>query len=405
MRDTVLIPAFIIAVYAAVHFRSFSRNSVIVGRVSARSRAYLACVGSLPMIFLSAGGYVLGMSPLIIHVALHASWFHFNVLSGCAALVEVFMLSVIGIVVAVLFPSRWSLIVAPATVLVVAFLPVEINNTILSNSGHSSLTFAPVWMENLPGLGYSTSVSMNISRIAIALFTSITLIMFALHFLEGKYTQGRMFNSVLLTSLFCTVVLIGWSIAVPSTIFKAENVTIQCKNTSDNIVLCVHPADMTVRQEIMEITREVFAVAPQSGSVLVVEGMNSSSTVQFKRKIYNSEQVLTMWGTAVSTLTGNETKAEIKKTLYDDLINQIVVPISACSSKNQDSANVMNTIQTGIRLRFGLAANSGMIDENTGREVIDEESQWLAHITDQNFTQWYMQHRQDIQSCTITQVE
>ncbi|EIT87782.1 hypothetical protein A200_06943 [Parascardovia denticolens IPLA 20019] len=62
-------------------------------------------------------------------------------------------------------------------------------------------------------------------------------------------------------------------------------------------------------------------------------------------------------------------------------------------------------VQTAMRLRLGLEADSGMIDESTGRELVDGDSLRLARLSEKDFRNWYIAHRDEIQACTIASVE
>lgn len=405
-RDSVFFPAIFAAVFAVGRFRVFSANNVIVGKVSARPSSYLARINAAAMLAAILPAYLTGMLPLIIKTALYASWLNLNIAAVLAALAELAMLSGIGMAVALLLPSRWSFIASPLAVAAGAVFPVTMNNTVFNNTGHSTLAISPVWMMDLPGLGYTTSLAMNVLRALSAIFIGVALARFMRHYLDADARSAYARDAIFDSAIVCAVAIAVWSIVVPSQIFAAHNAVLECTAEGEDVTVCVHPADRSARAEIVKTVRRVFSLAPQRKSVLFIEGMSDSSLIKLNQTTYTPNQIFTMNNAVISSVEGDESRSQLQAALYDDLIRQVVASPARCPSRSESGAGAMIlAVQTAMRLRLGLEADSGMIDESTGRELVDGDSLRLARLSEKDFRNWYIAHRDEIQACTIASVE
>lgn len=128
MRDSILFPSLIAAIFSAVLFHIFSPQSVIVGRLSSRSAFSSVLQYTKALLISTLSGYILGILPLIIKTALTARWSSLNLLSVISAIAQITMLISISTLVSLLITSRWSLIASPLFTLACAMLNPEVSN-------------------------------------------------------------------------------------------------------------------------------------------------------------------------------------------------------------------------------------------------------------------------------------
>lgn len=212
---------------------------------------------------------------------------------------------------------------------------------------------------------------------------------------------------IFMSASMCAIVIIIWSIAAPSQIFIAKSAVLECDSSRKDVIVCVHPADKNVQEEIADISERVFALAPQDKKVIVIEAMTSTSVLHIDHKELTHDQIYDMDNAITSALVGNENSNQMRSALYDDLISQKAASWTGCRTdeQNNESSGVISAVRTALRLRLGLPAQSDMINEATGKEFIDEDSIWLAKLSEKDFRNWYIQHRNTIKNCTITSIK
>ncbi|MBT1178040.1 hypothetical protein JS532_10850 [Bifidobacterium callimiconis] len=370
-------------------------HNVVVGRSAFCGCSRVFLPRALILAFVAILGFVIGFLPLWFHAASHASWGGADLLSLLSSCVILCCAAVCSLSIGVMLSTRWAMILVPLMLVVVLLTPVIANQTILVNTGLSSLQAAPIWLNDFPTLGWGVTAQTSLMRIALYGLLSIATIRCACRRLDG----GRIGSDLI--AWLCAVLSIAivvFSIVNPAPLVKRDAARLLCTTVTNDADLCLHPADASIRDVVSRAMRKTLSVAPAPERLSVIEGDSES------RLDLPDNERSTIYLAFDGTATKNEIREVVITSLAYKLSGQESCPVNAQSVDDDIRRDdIVRALESSIAFRSGGTRIPVGMDEESGEAVYSEFQNRFDRLSDDEFTQWYEKHVSMIGECSLSE--
>ncbi|OZG58489.1 hypothetical protein BTIS_0858 [Bifidobacterium tissieri] len=374
-----------------------SGRNVVVGRMAYQGYSRVFLPRMMVLVFVAVSGFIIGLLPLTIHVANRASWGSVDVLSLSSSCLVLCCVAVCSISLGALLSTRWAVVLVPTIMGFIVLLPVLVNQTVLVNTGLSSLQAAPVWMDDFPTLGWAVTAQTNLMRIALYLLLSCAVVRLSWRNLNGERILTD--ATAWLCAILSLAIVVG-SLVNPAPLVRRDAARLVCKAVTQNAELCMHPADAIMEDMLSQAMKRTLTVVPESVRLQVVEGDSGS-------RIDGSDSRSDIRATYIM-FTGEENVDESQNVIISSLAyrlsGQEECPVNEQSS-DEDMARdeIVMALESSIAFRSGGSRIPVGVGEESGKPVYSEFQGRFDRLSDAEFVQWYADKSTMINTCTLSE--
>lgn len=364
-------------------------SDMVVGAAPARSILSIRWQWFWRQVTALLIGTVVVVAPLVVKVWLNAPPAGVEIADLIDALLSFVALVAVAHVVAavVSHPIVWML--APVVCIVVVWIPSVINQSVISNTGYSSVAFA--WSLGMvdPSGTFTTTAAAAIMRGVFFVIVALSCILAASRWSmvrSGGFTWRRVAPCAALVAPPLIIAAMG--VVMPVPLFREGSLAFECSSYS-KVRVCVTSPHRSLAPSYAEIAQRVMSVMPQTVS---------SRDILLAESGYHAPQ-----GQRVINLglpTSLDSRQELSNQTSQGLA-QSMSGVDACefmhtngemTPQQIDASDGVNSVERTILRLAGFPYEDMMSSEKNDLDSMDAAT----------FGQWYIEHRQMIMTCSLT---
>lgn len=381
-REGVLLPSLVIGGASFLLGRRFSDTNVVVGRAASRGADRIWLQHGFRLMFAVIVGYTIGLIPVVIGLSFKATWKGADWWALPDTWTVLCFLVVFGMALAVVLHGRWGALVVPMILLLSVIVLYCVNEYALTNTGHSSLLFAPIWGSQSPDLGMKIGWRVHVARIVFYCLLSMLVIRVTLGKLQGRHSRNDVSSWMM---AFALVIVLVVSIVFPRNLVSPEAYDYACDVTSSGAKLCLHPADVSVRAQI----------EPLIDKAVMLTGTQNATYAEYVPGDLAPGQGRTVF-TIVFDGSGNIDTEQV----VHNLDSQILFTGRQCLQEQRDG-NGSDIVLAELDSRVSGKSETTMEDDTRLFSGHLEPGAGFQSMSDKEFTSWLKAHWAEASSCTM----
>ncbi|WP_143230232.1 hypothetical protein [Boudabousia marimammalium] len=399
-REATLGISILASVLASLPAMLLRTNNVIVGAAPAVKTSTIILRHQLQVLAPIYTGLIIGTIPYLVRlISSGAPDFTLSVLiSLLATSAAIMALTLLAYTVAIFSPKQFGMLFAPLAVAFVAILPTFLNETVLFNTGYSTLSGATVWLTKFPPTGAQLAMGVEVSRLGI-----FTLMALCAYYLLNLYLGNRNQKTLWVVPALPILVLIPAMLVSPP-LFYFQDEPSHCENSATGIKICTYAVEKSIAPIIAEEANKILALTDTAPESIRIQQDH------YQQNVKADPQSITVPTTG--SFTNQEYRTQVRAEISDYLTGNKKCPAGDASSESsQSSASEISRAASNAILIKTVGdqpeENSDatkVLKLDTLTEDYSEETKTLLKLSDSQFTEWFSRNRDALMNCQLEQL-